>query len=113
MKRLGLITLLFLLLATACSLVMHHETVETAATSTQSSTTSPTPAASQPAVPQTHPGGSPLVWHDEFNIDGPLTPRDWAFERGFVRNQELQWYQSDNATCKDGYLPLDARRETK
>lgn len=36
-----------------------------------------------------------LVWSDEFETDGrPST--DWTFERGFKRNQELQWYQSQN-----------------
>jgi beta-glucanase (GH16 family) len=54
-----------------------------------------------------------LVWADEFNKDGPLDQDDWAFERGFVRNQELQWYQPENAVCKDGFLIIEARRESK
>ena len=41
-----------------------------------------------------------MVWHDEFDNDGPPDPANWDFERGFVRNQELQFYQPDNAVCK-------------
>lgn len=37
-----------------------------------------------------------LVWSDEFEVDGRPS-KDWSFERGFARNQELQWYQSQNA----------------
>lgn len=36
-----------------------------------------------------------LVWSDEFEVDGRPS-KDWTFERGFKRNQELQWYQSQN-----------------
>lgn len=52
-----------------------------------------------------------LVWSDEFNSDGPLDETIWNFETGFVRNLEAQWYQSDNAFCKDGYLVIEARKE--
>lgn len=52
-----------------------------------------------------------LVWSDEFNTTGPLNDADWNYEHGFVRNYELQWYQSDNATCRDGCLIITARHE--
>ena len=52
-----------------------------------------------------------LVWSDEFNQDGKPDPKKWAFETGFVRNRELQWYQPDNARCADGLLIIEARRE--
>ena len=55
--------------------------------------------------------GYTLVWHDEFNTDGPLNPADWTYEQGFVRNEEDQWYQPENAFCKDGLLVIEARRE--
>jgi beta-glucanase (GH16 family) len=55
--------------------------------------------------------GYKLVWADEFNQDGPPDPRNWTFERGFVRNEELQWYQSENARCEGGNLVIEARRE--
>ena len=51
-----------------------------------------------------------LVFEDEF--DGGLpNPDNWGFEHGFVRNEELQWYQQDNAYCEDGYLIIEGRRE--
>jgi beta-glucanase (GH16 family) len=58
------------------------------------------------------PAGYKLVWHDEFEIDGPPNPADYNFEKGFARNEEAQWYQSDNATVKDGLLVIEARKET-
>jgi beta-glucanase (GH16 family) len=52
-----------------------------------------------------------LMWADEFERDGPPDPQNWSFELGFVRNEELQWYQSDNARCDGGRLIIEARRE--
>lgn len=54
-----------------------------------------------------------LVWHDEFNKDGPPDPANWNYEHGFVRNNELQWYQPENAFCTNGLLVIEARREHK
>lgn len=54
-----------------------------------------------------------LVWTDEFEQDGPPDPKKWTFEQGFVRNRELQWYQPENAFCKDGRLVIEARREQR
>jgi beta-glucanase (GH16 family) len=54
-----------------------------------------------------------LVWQDEFNRDGRLNGADWDYERGFVRNEELQFYQPDNAYCRGGLLVLEGRRERK
>ena len=54
-----------------------------------------------------------LVWSDEFDEDGKPNPAYWSFEKGFVRNHELQWYQDDNAYCKDGMLIIEGRREKK
>ena len=51
-----------------------------------------------------------LVWSDEFETDGRPS-KDWTFERGFKRNQELQWYQSQNAWVKDGCLVIEGRKE--
>ena len=51
-----------------------------------------------------------LVWSDEFEAEGRPS-KDWTFERGFVRNQELQWYQSQNAYVKDGCLVIEGRKE--
>lgn len=54
-----------------------------------------------------------LVWADEFETDGRPDSSNWNYEYGFVRNHELQWYQPDNAYCKDGILIIEARQETK
>ncbi|MES2277530.1 MAG: glycoside hydrolase family 16 protein [Bacteroidota bacterium] len=51
-----------------------------------------------------------LVWADEFNTDGPVDSHNWIFEKGFVRNQELQWYQQDNVYCSKGNLIIEARK---
>ena len=58
------------------------------------------------------PAGYKLVWHDEFDVDGAPNPADYNFEKGFARNEEAQWYQSANATVKDGLLVIEARKET-
>lgn len=57
--------------------------------------------------------GYTLVWADEFNEDGPIDSEKWRFEKGFVRNKELQWYQEDNAWCENGYLLIEGRREQR
>jgi beta-glucanase (GH16 family) len=54
-----------------------------------------------------------LVWSDEFTGDGPLDPAHWGYETGFVRNQELQWYQPENAVRVNGVLVIEGRREHK
>lgn len=51
-----------------------------------------------------------LVWSDEFDVEGKPSD-DWTYEHGFVRNEELQWYQSQNAYVKDGCLVIEGRRE--
>jgi beta-glucanase (GH16 family) len=61
--------------------------------------------------PPAVPAGYALVWADEFDRDGWPDPRNWTYERGFVRNQELQWYQADNAVVRGGLLVIEARRE--
>jgi beta-glucanase (GH16 family) len=55
--------------------------------------------------------GMKLVWNDEFNRAGKPDTAFWNYERGFVRNQELQWYQEDNADCAKGVLHIEGRRE--
>lgn len=62
---------------------------------------------------QEAPEGYQLVWSDEFNQDGAPNPDNWIYERGFVRNEEYQWYQEDNARCEDGLLVIEGRRERK
>ncbi|MBO9563891.1 MAG: glycoside hydrolase family 16 protein [Niastella sp.] len=57
--------------------------------------------------------GYKLVWADEFNKKGAADTTNWGYEQGFVRNEEHQWYQPENAVCKDGQLVIEAKREQK
>ncbi|WP_437921818.1 family 43 glycosylhydrolase [Sphingobacterium sp. LRF_L2] len=52
-----------------------------------------------------------LVWSDEFDQEGLPQESNWNFEEGFMRNREDQWYQKDNAYCKNGLLVIEARKE--
>ncbi len=54
-----------------------------------------------------------LVWADEFNTDGPPDTTNWMYEQGFVRNEEVQWYQKENARCQGGLLVIEGRKELK
>ncbi|OHB55387.1 MAG: beta-glucanase [Planctomycetes bacterium RBG_13_44_8b] len=54
-----------------------------------------------------------MVWSDEFNKDGRPDPNNWTYEKGFVRNEELQWYQPENAQCENGLLIIEGRCERK
>ena len=54
-----------------------------------------------------------LVWFDEFNAEGTPDPKNWTYEQGFARNEEHQWYQSENAYCQGGLLIIEARKEQK
>ena len=62
------------------------------------------------SIPQNKQGYQ-LIWNDEFSIDGKPNSNSWKYENGFVRNEELQWYQADNACCEAGVLKIDGRRE--
>jgi beta-glucanase (GH16 family) len=67
----------------------------------------------QPAAKSFEKEGYKLVWADEFNKDGAVNSNNWQFEKGFMRNQEFQWYQEDNAWCEKGFLIIEGRREQK
>jgi beta-glucanase (GH16 family) len=54
-----------------------------------------------------------LVWSDEFNTDGVPDTLKWKCETGFVRNEEAQWYQKENAVCENGFLVITGRKENK
>ncbi|MDG1482923.1 MAG: family 16 glycosylhydrolase [Myxococcota bacterium] len=60
-------------------------------------------------------GPSPyvLVWSDDFDGVGAPDDSRWTFESGFVRNEELQWYQEDNAYQEDGVLVIEGREEMR
>jgi beta-glucanase (GH16 family) len=57
--------------------------------------------------------GYQLVWADEYNRAGRPDTANWVYEKGFVRNEEDQWYQEENAWCENGLLVIEERREAK
>jgi len=57
------------------------------------------------------PEGYTLFWADEFNTNGKPDKAFWSYENGFTRNEELQWYQEENANKTDGILVIEGRRE--
>lgn len=59
------------------------------------------------------PSDRTLIWSDEFDGVGPLDDSRWTHETGFVRNEELQWYQTDNAFQEDGLLVIEGRTEDR
>lgn len=63
--------------------------------------------AAAPEIP-----GYRLVWADDFAGERVPDHRFWSFEHGFKRNEELQWYQTDNARLENGLLLIEGRRET-
>ncbi|MDO5524437.1 MAG: glycoside hydrolase family 88 protein, partial [Bacteroidia bacterium] len=52
-----------------------------------------------------------LIWNDEFNHIGKPNSDFWSYENGFIRNEEFQWYQPDNAHCENGVLIIESRNE--
>ncbi len=54
--------------------------------------------------------GKKLVFSEEFNYTGKPDSTIWNYEQGFKRNNELQWYQSDNANCSNGRLLIEGRK---
>lgn len=69
--------------------------------------------ASVPSTKAVAPAGYKLVWADEFNKTGQPDSTNWNYEYGFVRNEELQWYQRENARIVDGLLLIEAKKEEK
>jgi len=73
--------------------------------------------AQKPPVP--YPGGSGqftnLVWQDEFNKSGLPDSCKWSYEKGYVRNREMQYYtvnRPENAVQRDGNLVITARNDS-
>lgn len=56
--------------------------------------------------------GYRLIWQEEFEKDGEVDAAKWSFEKGFVRNQELQWYQEQNARVEHGHMIITGKRES-
>jgi len=62
------------------------------------------------AIDQMYPGYE-LVWQEEFEGNGKPNEAFWSYEKGFVRNNELQYYQAENAEVSNGLLVIEGRRE--
>ncbi|SFC60652.1 Glycosyl hydrolases family 16 [Zunongwangia mangrovi] len=58
------------------------------------------------------PEGYKLIWADEFEDGTKPNPEFWSYENGFVRNEELQWYQVENANIQDGKLVISGKKES-
>lgn len=55
-----------------------------------------------------------LVWSDEFNGQGLPDNAYWSYEKGLVRNNELQYYtqaRPENVNMANGLLTITARKE--
>jgi hypothetical protein len=72
-----------------------------------------TDACGRPSAIAIPSGYSMLAWHDEFDVDGTPSAANWGYETGFVRNEEAQWYQAQNANVSNGMLIITAKKETK
>ena len=55
--------------------------------------------------------GRTLLFEDSFYGDS-LNAENWSCEIGNVRNNELQFYRSQNVSVEDGKLVITAKRET-
>ena len=76
----------------------------------------PSPADSSAELPPaaTNTAAWKLVWSDEFNYQGLPDKTKWAYEEGFVRNHENQYYtreRSENARVENGSLVIECRKE--
>ncbi|NLH16456.1 MAG: DUF3472 domain-containing protein [Phycisphaerae bacterium] len=77
----------------------------------------PVPSSAAPAFPQQIQRGDEtwkLVWNDEFDRNGRPDPAKWGYEKGFVRNNEKQYYTQDrpeNARVENGNLVIESRKE--
>lgn len=55
--------------------------------------------------------GRTLLFEDSFN-GSTLNSENWSYEIGNVRNNESQFYRSQNVSVEDGKLVITAKRET-
>ncbi|MDR2473778.1 MAG: glycoside hydrolase family 16 protein [Tannerella sp.] len=56
-----------------------------------------------------------LVWADEFNTGTMVDTKDWTYEKGHVRNDEIQYYteaRPENCRIDGGQLIFTGRKET-
>lgn len=56
-----------------------------------------------------------LVWSDEFDYEGLPDPDKWAYDVGYIANNEKQYYTEsrlENARVENGHLIIEARKES-
>lgn len=53
------------------------------------------------------------VWQEDFDTDGAINTDDWNTSTGFIRNNEMQWYQPENVWIEDGVMVFEGRKEHK
>lgn len=64
---------------------------------------------------ETIPAFKKLVWSDEFDKDGLPDDTKWNYEKGYLRNNELQYYtskRSQNAKVENGHLVITAKNDS-
>lgn len=55
-----------------------------------------------------------LIWADEFDYTGLPDSTKWTYEKGFIRNKELQFYTAkrlENARVENGMLIIETRHD--
>lgn len=60
-------------------------------------------------------GYSKLVFHDEFNGEGLPDESKWSYEKGYLRNGEMQYYtvgRKENCFQKNGFLNIVALNDS-
>lgn len=59
------------------------------------------------------PAGWTLVFADEFETPGSLDPSKWAYDLGYIANEEKQYYtsRSENVRAEAGTLVIEAHKE--
>ncbi len=60
--------------------------------------------------------GWDLIWEDDFCKDAPglPDPAKWSYEKGYLRNKELQFYTEgrlENSRVENGMLIIEARKD--
>ena len=70
-------------------------------------------AAPQSPTPAAGSGTWTLMFSDEFDTAGPPDSAKWAYELGYIRNDEKQYYTSrpENVRVEGGTLVIEGRRE--
>lgn len=95
------------LLRAVCLLLLSNPTLACGGGQRQAAPAAPSP------TPPSAPAGWTLVFSDEFDRPGALDSAKWAYELGYIRNKEAQYYTSrpENVRVEAGNLLIEARKE--